>query len=103
MGKGSRLGSSPCTKQAALDNRQASPPGPQASPPNPGAPGSLPQPDLQPQWSPQIRGSLGAQPTQRSLKTSLRSAWGEEPLHPRKISSRRMQVLRIAEERKGSN
>ena len=33
-------------------------------------------------------------------RRELRSAWGAEPLHPRKTSSRRLRLTQIAEERR---
>lgn len=87
MGKGSRLGASPCAKQA------------EAIPPPPALEAPPPEPDRSDAWSPLIRSSLvaGSGPTSRR---ELRSAWGEEPLHPRKISSRRLRLTQIAEERR---
>jgi hypothetical protein len=97
MGKGSRLGAGPCGKQAE-DEPQAPEPRP------PEGVSSPPGTSRADTWSPLIRSSLVADrapgASRREPGRELRSAWGEEPLHPRKISSRRLRLTQIATERR---
>jgi len=92
MGKGSRLGTGPCAKQQA----EADPP-----PLDPAPPESQSCAGTRDAWSPLIRSSLVAESSRSSSgRRELRSAWGEEPLHPRKSSSRRLRLTQLVEERR---
>ena len=93
MGKGSRLGAGPCAKQQEADPRPADPPPP---------PEARPDSSRVDAWSPLIRSSLVSESpgSKTPSRRELRSAWGAEPLHPRKTSSRRLRLTQIAEERR---
>lgn len=96
MGKGSRLGAGACAKQQGGPGpaESADAASPEAEPARAEA---QPSADA---WSPLIRSSLVAERSRKPRPRELRSAWGEEPLHPRKASSRRLRLTQIAEERR---
>lgn len=102
MGKGSRFGAGPCAKRQAEAKPRALDPPPSEAPPGSASPGGQSDTGRADTWSPLIRSSLveGRSGSGSTSRPELRSAWGEEPLHPRKRSSRRLRLTQIAEERR---